>query len=162
MTLTVGDKIVYPSQGPCLISTVVQKTINDRKELFYKLTILNKGGDLFIPVDKVKALGIRFLLKKTEIPPLFEQLRQPAGTVVEWKERKANDLKLVTSGSARDLVELIQSLTMLSKMKSLSYEGRKILDRAKSLLVCEIAEVLDKPTNEIEQWVDEALQMGKE
>lgn len=159
MTLTVGDKIIYPSQGPCLISTVVQKTINDRKELFYKLTILNEGGDLFIPVNKVNSLGVRFLLKKSEIPPLFEQLRKPAEVILEWKERKANELKLLTSGSAFDLAELIQSLVLLSKTKGLSYEGRKTLDKAKSLLICEIAEVLDKTKKEIKEWVDEALQM---
>ena len=159
MTLTVGDKIVYPSQGPCLIGTVVQKTINDSNQMFYQLTVLSEGSDLFIPVDKINSLGIRFLLEKSEIPPLFAHLRKPVSVILEWKERKAKQQKLFSSGSAFDLAELIQSLALVSKTKGLSYEGQKTLNKAKSLLICEIAEVMDKTKKEIEEWVEEALQL---
>ena len=37
MLLSVGNKIVYPHQGPCLIGAVVQKVVGGRPTSFYQL-----------------------------------------------------------------------------------------------------------------------------
>jgi hypothetical protein len=34
MTLTVGDKVVYPGRGPCLIGAVVQKVFVEGRRAF--------------------------------------------------------------------------------------------------------------------------------
>jgi CarD family transcriptional regulator len=48
-------------------------------------------------------------------------------------------------------------LTHLSRRKTLSFREKRMLDRAKFLLVSEIAEVEGKPTAVIEERVDRAL-----
>lgn len=65
MILTVGDKVVYPCQGPCMVSAIVEKIVAGRPINFYHLAVLDvAGGELFVPVDKVQAAGIRLLLKE--------------------------------------------------------------------------------------------------
>ena len=52
MVLAVGNKVNYPSHGPCLISSIVNKVVNDKTMTFYQLLVLNDGGGtLLIPVN---------------------------------------------------------------------------------------------------------------
>lgn len=144
MSLASGSRIVYPSQGPCVIKAIVQKTIAERSMAFYQLVVLNDGGgELFIPVEKVEMVGIRRLLNRSEIPELMDGLSQPTATADNYRARSLHISKLFASGSACDLVEIVASLTQLHRSKSLSFVEHKTLERAKGLLACEIAEVME-------------------
>ena len=137
MILTVGDKVVYPSQGPCLVGRVVKKVIDGRLTRFYRLVVLhNGGGELFIPVDKTEAIGIRRLLKRSEIQKLINQLEKPATTgkparsAKNWIQRTRDNLRRLTSGSAFDLAEIVESLTELKETRPLSPREGRTLERA--------------------------------
>lgn len=163
MRLTVGSKIIYPSQGPCLIGPVVKRIINDVPVMFHQLIVLDEGGgDLFVPVDKATSIGIRLLLEKSEIPNLLDHLKKPAKAVDTWRQRIVNDLKLFASGSAFDLAEIVESLTELNETKDLSFAEGKRLEKARRLLVCEISEVTGETKQEAERQVDKALKARKE
>lgn len=143
MSLASGSRIVYPSQGPCLIKAIVQKTIAERPLMFYQLLVLSDGGgELFIPVEKVETVGIRLLMNRSEIPQLIDRLRQPTVIADNYRARSLHISELFGSGSAFDLAEIVGSLTELHVSKSLSFREHKALERAKGLLVCEIAEVM--------------------
>jgi CarD family transcriptional regulator, regulator of rRNA transcription len=160
--LTVGDQVVYPCQGPCLIDTVVVKVVTGGSKSFYHLVVLDDtGGELFVPVDKVQAIGIRPLLNRSEIPKLLDHLMKKTKMAKDWKQRANDILKLFTSGSAFDLAEIVESLTELSKTKELSLRDDWTLRRARKLLVCEISEVMRETKNAAEEWVDKALRARK-
>src|ERR1044072_4349213 len=158
MTLIVGNKVNYPSQGPCLIGAVVKRVINDRPMIFYQLLVLNNGGgNLFIPVDNVQTIGIRALLKKSEIPKLLDRLKQPTQLADTSRQRALDNQKLLASGSAFALAEVIEALTELREKKALSIGEHKVLEKAKRLLVCEISEVMGETEEEAEQQIEQAL-----
>lgn len=157
MLLTTGSKIVYPSQGPCLIGPMIERIVGGQPLMFYQLLVLNGGGDLFIPVDKVEAVGIRLLLRVPEIHRLLEHLAQPVSVIDNYRQRHLHVLKLFASGSAYDLAEIVGSLSELNSKKSLSYGEHKVLERAKGLLVCEVAEVMETSKEVAEKQVDLAL-----
>ena len=162
MTLIIGNKVIYPSQGPCLIGAMVKRIIDDRPVMFYQLLVLNEaGGDLFVPVDNVRAIGIRPLLERSEIPKLLDRLKQPTQSADTWKQRAVDNQKLFATGSAFDLAEVVESLTELSETKALSFGEHKTLDRAKRLLICEISEVMSETEGEAEEEVDQALKARK-
>jgi CarD family transcriptional regulator len=162
MTLNVGNKVVYPSQGPCLIGAVVKKVVGGRPTSFYQLALLDdSGGELFIPLDKVSALGIRQLVEKTEIPKLLAYLKKASSTETNWKQRALDNMKLLTSGSAFDLAKVVESLTALNATKALSPRDRQTLDRARKILICEISEVMGETKRAAEEQVDKALDLGK-
>jgi RNA polymerase-interacting CarD/CdnL/TRCF family regulator len=79
-----------------------------------------------------------------------------------WKQRAIDNSKLMASGSAFDLAEIIESLTELNSTKVLTPHDRQTLERAKKLLVCEIAEVLGETRVAVEERVEKALQVRKE
>ena len=161
--MTIGDKVIYPSQGPCVIGPVVKKSVDGRLVSFYQLAPLEGcGGEVFVPVDKAQAMGIRQLLKRSEIPKLLGHLKKAARTAKNWKQRSIDNLKLLASGSAFDLAEVVGSLTELNETKTLSPNDNRTLDRARKLLVCEISEVMGETRSAAEEQMDKAIKGRKE
>ena len=162
MLLNVGNKVIYPSRGPCLIGPIINKVVGGRPVRFYRLALLDdSGGEVFVPVDKVPTMGVRLLLEKSEIPKLLRHLRKEAGTAKNWKQRTINHVKLLASGSAFDLAEIVESLTKLQETKPLMLRDKQTLERARKLLVCEISEVMGKTKSAAEDQVDKALKKRK-
>ena len=158
MLLAVGKKVIYPGHGPCLVSSIVDKTVDEKAITFYQLLVLGDHGEkLFVPVDKIKTVGIRPLLKQADVPKLFDQLKRPSTASTDRKQRACDNAKLLSSGSAFDLAEIVESLTELGETKALSSRERATLDRAKRLLVYEISEVMGATKQEAEQQVDQTL-----
>jgi RNA polymerase-interacting CarD/CdnL/TRCF family regulator len=164
MTLKTGKRIVYPYRGPCRIGAVVRKDIGGRLEKFYPLALMDGSGDLlFVPVDKVTKLGIRQLVKKSEIPKLLRCLSQEVEVVkapnarMTWKQRATDNFNLFASGSPFDLATIVGSLTELNETKPLSPHDRDVLDKARKNLICEISEVMGETKSAAEQQVNDAL-----
>jgi RNA polymerase-interacting CarD/CdnL/TRCF family regulator len=84
-------------------------------------------------------------------------LENTVTTSKNWKQRAIDNLKLMSSGSAFDLAEIVESLTVLNEIKALSLRDRQTLDKAKKLLVCEISEVMEETKSTAKEQVDKAL-----
>ncbi len=69
----------------------------------------------------------------------------------------ANVQALVEAGSPR-AADVLKSLTFLAKSKSLSFREKRMLDRAKSLIVSEVSEVMRVTPGDIENRVEQALE----
>jgi len=160
--LTVGSKVVYPCQGPCLVGAVVERLVAGEARSFYHLIVLDdSGGELFVPVDRVQTIGVRSLVKRSDVPKLLDQLMKTSEMAKDWKQRANDILRLFTSGSAFDLAEIVGSLTELSKAKALSLRESRMLVRARTLLVCEISEVMGEAKSAAEEQVEQALRARK-
>ena len=158
MILTVGSKVVYPCQGPCLVGAAVERVVAGERRSFYHLVLLDdKGGELFVPVDRVQTIGVRPLVKRSDVPKLLDQLTKIFEMAKDWKQRAGDILRLFTSGSAFDLAEIVGSLTELSNAKALSLRRNWMLVRARKLLACEISEVMAETKSAAEEQVDQAL-----
>jgi CarD family transcriptional regulator len=158
MGIDVGTKVMYPSQGPCLIGPIVRIDVSGNQVSFYRLALLDgSGGELFVPVEKVQSIGLRPLMEKSEIPKLLDQLMNSALIVKDWKQRMQNNMKLLISSSAFDLAEVVESLTHLNECRSLSFRENRILEKAKKLLVGEVSEVLGDTRIAAEEQINRAL-----
>lgn len=160
--LNIGSKVVYPGQGPCFICAIVSKVIDNRPMAFFQLLILNGGGDMFVPVDRIDSIGIRPMLKQSDIPKLLDQLKEPAKSADDFRQRARDNFQRFMSGSAFAIAEVVESLTELSKTKSLSFGERKTLERARNILICEIAEVMKETKAKAEEQVEESLKAREE
>lgn len=164
MTLTIGEKVVYPGRGPCLVAAVVRKVVCGTEAKFYRLTLLDESrAELFVPVDHSRDLHTRALLERSAIPKLLGHLKARAGaemdigTAKNWRQRQLDDSKLITSGSIFDLADRVKLLTQLSATRALGVDERNMLYRARNLLACEIAEVMNESKHTAEARIDTAL-----
>ena len=61
------------------------------------------------------------------------------------------------TGDIMAVAEVLKSLTVLAEVKPLSYRERKMLDRARFLLISELSEASSKSAEKIEEQIDDAL-----
>jgi CarD family transcriptional regulator len=157
-TLPAGSKAIYPGQGPCQISRIINRVVDGRVLTFYHLIVLDESRcELLIPVEKARDIGVRLLMEKSEIPKLLAHLRVGARAVDNWKQRAHDNAKLFTSGSPFDLAEIVGSLTELSDLRRLTTGDSGTLRKARSLLISEISEVTGVTKEMAEEQLDQAL-----
>ena len=158
MEFKVGDKVVYPNHGVGVIEEVAKRAIGELESSFYCLRILSTDSTVMVPVDNTQAVGLRKVLTRREINRVIKALKNGEVTTYDdWKGRfQANSEKMRT-GDIRAVAEVLKSLTMLNEIKPLSYRERKMLDRARFLLVSELAEASGKKTEAVETQIDSAL-----
>ena len=153
-----GSKAVYPGLGVCRVVRVVNRTVDSGLEMFYHLTVLDDvGGELFIPVLKARAIGVRSLTTKSEIPALLEHLKMKTSTAENRKQRVLDNMRLLATGSAFDLAEIVGSLTDRGNMGSLTARETLTLERARRLLECEMSEVMNEKQPAVAEQIDRAL-----
>jgi len=161
LSFKVGDKVVYPNHGVGVIEQVARRSIGDVESSFYCLRILSTDSTVMVPVDNTEAVGLRKILTRREINRVVKVLKDGEVTTYDdWKGRfQANSEKMRT-GDIRAVAEVFKSLTVLNEVKPLSYRERKMLDRARFLLVSEVAEAGGKKTEDVETQIDAALSEG--
>lgn len=157
MTFQVGDKVIYPNHGLGVVERIETKTIMGTTCGFYQLRMSNETMVL-VPVDNVDGVGLRRAVTDQEVERLFSLLGDgKIDSHQNWKGRFKDNSDRMRTGSIYDVVEVLKSLTFLSKSKSLSFREKRMLDRAKFLVVSEISEVLGQKTPAIEGQVEKAL-----
>src|SRR5690348_15362901 len=75
-----------------------------------------------------------------------------------WKGRFKDNSDKMRSGSIYEVADVLKSLTFLAKSKSLSFREKRMLDRAKFLIISEVSEVMRETAASIEGRVDRALE----
>jgi len=154
----IGDKVIYPNHGLGIIERLETKTIMGTTCGFYQLKMANETT-VFVPVDNVDGVGLRRAVSDEEVGRLFNLLSDgKIESHQNWKGRFKDNSDRMRTGSIYDVVEVLKGLTFLSKSKSLSFREKRMLDRAKFLVVSEISEVLSEKAEIVEQKVDEALE----
>ena len=158
LSFKVGDKVVYPNHGVGVIEEVKRRAIGDEESSFYCLRILSTDSTVMVPVNNTRAVGLRKVLTRREVTRVVKVLKDGEVTTYDdWKGRfQANSDKMRT-GDIRAVAEVLKTLTVLNEVKPLSYRERKMLDRARFLLISEIAEAGGKTTEDVETQIDSAL-----
>ena len=158
MAFEIGDKVIYPNHGLGTIERIETKTIMGTTCGFYQLRMANETT-VFVPVDNVDGVGLRRAITDTEVERLFDLLGDgKIDSHQNWKGRFKDNSDRMRTGSIYDVVEVLKSLTFLAKSKSLSFREKRMLDRAKFLVVSEMTEVLGEKTPEVEVKVEQALE----
>jgi len=162
MTFSIGQKVVYPGQGPYRIGAVVKKVIGGQIGSYYRLISLAESADaVLVPLSKIDGLGIRRLMTKAEVPRILRHLALSSEPTNNWQQRDYINLKRLASGSAHDLAQVIESLTKLNERRPLAEREQQILERARRFLICEISEVTGEPKNITEECLDNALRVHR-
>jgi len=160
MQFKVGEKVIYPGRGICQISQISTQDIDGKSVEFYHLIFLRTEASVMVPVKKARAVGIRRLLNKSEVPKVYAFLKQqiPAPSR-DYKVRYQRNVNRLASGTIFDIADVVKSLTYLSSIKKLSERESDMLERARALLINEIAQVTSTDRDEVQAKVDQTLEL---
>jgi len=158
MEYKVGEKVIYPNQGVGIIEDICTKDIAGLQAEFYMLRMVSNNSTVMIPTNNVENVGIRRLCDRKQVGKLFKILKEDfAEHNPDWKNRYKANVERMNSGSIFEVAEVLKNLFFLSFQKSLSFREKKMFDRARQLVVSEIATVKDQPMEKVEESVDELL-----
>jgi CarD family transcriptional regulator len=159
VTFQVGDKVIYPNHGLGIVERIEEKTILGTTCGFYYLRIVANDTTVLVPVSNVDGVGLRRAITDDEVERLFGLLGNgKIDNHQNWKGRFKDNSDKMRSGSIYEVADVLKSLTFLSKSKSLSFREKRMLDRAKFLIVSEVSEVMRETALAIEGRVDSALE----
>ena len=159
VTFEVGDKVIYPNHGLGIVERIEDKTILGTTCGFYHLRIVANDTTVLVPVTNVDGVGLRRAISDEEVERLFGLLGDgQIDNHQNWKGRFKDNSDKMRSGSIYEVADVLKSLTFLAKSKSLSFREKRMLDRAKFLIISEVSEVMRESAPAIEEMVDHALE----
>ena len=147
MEFKVGEVVVYPHHGAARIADIEQREIGGEKLDYLVLQILQSDLEVRVPVKNTELVGVREVVNEEGLQKVFSVLRE---TDVEeagnWSRRyKANQERLA-SGDINKVAEVVRDLWRRDQGKGLSAGEKRMLGKARQILVGELA--LAEPVDE--------------
>jgi CarD family transcriptional regulator, regulator of rRNA transcription len=162
LAFQVGDKVVYPNHGVGVIEQISSRTIGPNVQKFYLLKIKASSLKVEVPFNNVEMVGLRPVVKNGEINKILNFLMDgKCDNHQDWKYRFKENSDKMRTGSLLEVAIVLKSLLLLAKEKPLSFREKKMLDRARYLLVTELAMVKNSEEPEIEDLLNKALAKSK-
>jgi CarD family transcriptional regulator len=154
----IGDKVVYPNHGVGIIEQISSRTMGATVEKFYMLKIPASSFKVMVPFSNVDNVGMRPVVRDGEVQKIVDYLSSgQCVNAIDWKERFKENSDRMRTGSLTDVAAVLKSLLILAQDKSLSFREKKMLERARYLLVSEIAISRNCEESLIEQALTKAL-----
>lgn len=150
-SLKIGDKVIYPNQGLGVVEAIHQQAYDGQLFQVYNLRIICNNTLVTVPSATVLELGIRRPVTEDSIRKIFQFMGNgDVDVTTDWKGRYKEHLNLMKSGTLHDMATVLKSLYFLSRQKPLSFREKKMMEKAKELIVSEISETVAVPCSKIE------------
>ena len=154
----IGDKVVYPNHGVGIIEQISSRTIGQTVEKFYLLKIKSSSLKVMVPFHSVSAVGLRRVVKNGEVQKIVDFLQDgECDNHADWKYRFKENSDRMRTGSLLEVAAVLKGLLLLSQAKPLSFREKKMLERARYLLVSELAMARNCEEPQIEELLSKAL-----
>ena len=139
MTFQIGDKVVYPNQGVGTIENISTRSFGTALEKFYLLRF-GCSMTVLVPLSNAANIGLRRVTKHREISRILSYLAIGWCSIhSDWKIRFKENSDKMQSGDLLKAAEVFKGLLQLHIDKPLSFREKKMLDRARYMLVSEIS-----------------------
>ena len=140
MTFQLGEKVVYPNHGVGTIENISQRAFQGRFERFYLLRLNCSSMTVMVPFSHVGELGLRKVTRNGEIARVLAYLSEEGCCRnTDWKDRFKENSERMSHGSLTGIAEVFKSLVIQQTRKPLSFREKKMLDRARHMLVTELS-----------------------
>ena len=70
LTLAVGDRVVYPNQGVCRVTSVESKEVAGQTLTFVTMKREEDGAVVMVPEAKVRSIGLRKVAGRPDVEPV--------------------------------------------------------------------------------------------
>jgi CarD family transcriptional regulator len=158
MLFAVGQRVSYPNHGVGTIEKIEDKQSGSFSASFYSLRLLENNSLVFIPVERAENIGVRPVITSYQCDKLMRFLAQDFEHFArDWKERYRTFSDKMQSGCLFDAAEVLKVLSYLSREKTLSFREQRMFDKAKYLVVSELATVCSQPECQVQAKVEQLI-----
>jgi CarD family transcriptional regulator len=140
MTFQIGEKVVYPNQGIGVIENISSRSFGTQVERFYLLRLMYSSMTVMVPFSHAGEIGLRRITKNGELMRVLSFLADGnCRCCPDWKNRFKENSEKMRVGGLLQIAEVLKSLLLLQHDKPLSFREKKMLDRARHMLVTELS-----------------------
>lgn len=161
MDFKIGDTVIYPQHGACIIEAIEEKTFFGETKEYLVLRAIIGEMTLSVPVDTAEKVGVRPPVGAEEVEDLVAVLSKPDPRVpANWSRRFKNHQEKLKSGDVYQVAEVVRNLAARNRDAALSAAERSMYERARLNLVSELGPALKVSAEEAERFLEEALARG--
>lgn len=158
MTFTVGETVVYPHHGAALIEEIKTRTVRGEDKLYLKLKVTQGDLTIEVPADNVDLVGVRDVVGQEGLERVFDVLRAPfTEEPTNWSRRYKANVEKIASGDVIKVAEVVRDLSRRDLDRGLSAGEKRMLSRARQILVSELALAEHTDESKAEAILDEVL-----
>jgi CarD family transcriptional regulator len=140
MTFHVGEKVVYPNQGVGTIENISTRSFGTQPERFYLLRLASSHLTVMVPFSHVDDVGLRKVTKNGHVDQVLRFLANgECKGCRDWKNRFKENSEKMRNGGLMEVAEVLKTLLILQKRKPLSFREKKMLDKARHMLIMEVS-----------------------
>jgi CarD family transcriptional regulator len=154
-----GDKVVYPHHGAAVIQDIQSRELMGERRKYFVLKLAYGDLTLMVPVDNTQEVGIREVVSKREVKKVFDVLREAESRMpTNWSRRFKTNVEKLRSGDIYQVAEVVRNLSIREKSKGLSAGEKRMLAKARQILVSELTFAVDATEEKAEAMVDKVLE----
>jgi CarD family transcriptional regulator len=158
MTFQLGEKVVYPNHGVATIENISSRAFAGQFERFYLLKLTYNSLTVMVPFSHVDELRLRKVTRNGEVARVMEFLAEGrCRRFHDWKDRFKENTEKMRDGSLLAVAEVLKGLLILQGAKPLSFREKKMLDRARLMLIMELSTSRGWSTKQAEDMLESAL-----
>jgi CarD family transcriptional regulator len=147
MRFKVGETVVYPHHGAAQIIEVAEKTLRGTTQTYLQLKVSQGELTIWVPSANVEMVGVRDVIDSKGVQAVFDVLRAEfTEEPTNWSRRYKANLEKLASGDVIKVSEVVRDLWRRDQDKGLSAGEKRMLAKARQILVSELA--LARKTNE--------------
>ena len=158
MVFSVGETVVYPHHGAALIEAIETRVVKGEEKLYLVLRVAQGDLTVRVPAENAEIVGVREVVGEEGLTKVFDVLRAPhTEEPTNWSRRYKANLEKLASGDVNKVAEVVRDLWRRDRERGLSAGEKRMLAKARQILVSELA--LAEKTNEdkAEALLDEIL-----
>ncbi|MCL2802659.1 MAG: CarD family transcriptional regulator [Micrococcales bacterium] len=158
MAFAVGETVVYPHHGAALIEDITTRTIRGVSRTYLKLRVTQGDLTIEVPAENVELVGVRDVVGPEGLEQVFSVLQANVREEpTNWSRRYKANVEKIASGDVIKVAEVVRDLSRRDTNRGLSAGEKRMLARARQILVSELA-LADKTDEEAaERRLDEVL-----
>lgn len=159
MRFKVGDKVVYPHHGAATIERLEEREMFGEMRDYFILKLAYGELTLMVPTDATEEVGIREVTAEKDLPKVIKVLKknEPTTNTTNWSRRFKANVEKLKSGNILEVADVVRSLHQRDREKGLAAGEKRMLTKARQILVSELTFAKDCEEEEAEKMLDEVL-----
>ena len=158
MAFKVGETVVYTHHGAALIEEIMKRTIKGEEKLYLKLKVAQGDLTIQVPAENCDLVGVRDVVDQQGLDRVFSVLRAPhVEEPTNWSRRYKANLEKLASGDVIKVAEVVRDLWRRDQDRGLSAGEKRMLAKARQILVSELALAEHTEESKAEAILDEVL-----
>ncbi|HEX9824133.1 MAG TPA: CarD family transcriptional regulator [Actinomycetota bacterium] len=154
-----GDTVVYPHHGAAVIEDLTTRELLGEEKKYFVLKLSHGDLTLMVPVDNTEEIGLREVVNKREVKKVWDILKEGESKMpANWSRRYKTNIEKIRSGDIFQVAEVVRNLSIREAEKGLSAGEKRMLAKARQILVSELTYAVGSTEDKAEAMLDKVLQ----